>query len=50
LATLSRNSSHRVVPYRHDALVTDRTAAQASSQAIRDVVHALRVSEPVEKS
>jgi len=50
LAMLSRNSSHRVVPYTHDALVTDRTAAQTSSQAIRDVVHALRVSEPVEKS
>jgi pimeloyl-ACP methyl ester carboxylesterase len=50
LATLSTNSSHRVVPYTHDALVTDRTAAQASSQAIRDVVHAVRSSTPVDKS
>ena len=42
MATLSTNSSHRVVPYTHDALVTDQTAAQTSSQAIRDVVHAVR--------
>jgi hypothetical protein len=31
-------SSHRVVLCTHDALVTDRTAAEASTQAIRDVV------------
>jgi len=42
MATLSTNSSHRVVPYTHDALITDQTAAQTSSQAIRDVVHAVR--------
>ena len=42
MATLSTNSSHRVVPYTHDALVTDQTAAQTSIQAIRDVVHAVR--------
>ena len=38
MATLSTNSSHRVVPYTHDALITDQTAAQTSSQAIRDVM------------
>jgi hypothetical protein len=50
MATLSTNSSHRVVPYTHDALVNDQTAAQTSSQAIRDVVHAVRVSAPLGKS
>ncbi len=49
MATLSTNSSHRVVPYTHDALVTDETAAQASSRAIRDVVHAVRFNVPLEK-
>jgi len=42
MARLSTNSSHRVVPYTHNALVTDRTAAQTSIHAIRDVVHAVR--------
>ena len=42
MATLSTNSSHRVVPYAHDSLVTDQAAAQTSSQAIRDVVNAVR--------
>jgi pimeloyl-ACP methyl ester carboxylesterase len=42
MATLSTNSSHRVVPYTHNALVMDRTAAQTSIHAIRDVVHAVR--------
>jgi pimeloyl-ACP methyl ester carboxylesterase len=50
MAGLSTNSSHRVVPYTHDALVTDQTAAQTSSQAIRDVVHAVRASAPLGKS
>jgi hypothetical protein len=50
MATLSTNSSHRVVPYTHDALVNDQTAAQTSSQAIRDVVHAVRWSSPLDKS
>jgi hypothetical protein len=50
LATLSTNSSHRVVPFTHDALVTDQTAAQTSSQAIRDVVHAVRSRSPLDKS
>ncbi len=44
LATLSANSNHRVVPYTHDALVTDRSAAQVSTQAVRDVVRAVRSS------
>src|SRR4029078_12444139 len=30
MATLSTNSSHRVAPYSHDALVTDQIAAQTS--------------------
>jgi hypothetical protein len=29
-----KNSSHRVVPYTHDALITDQTAAQTSIHAI----------------
>ena len=49
MATLSTNSSHRVVPYTHDALVTDQTAAQTSIAAIRDVVHAVRFNVPLEK-
>ena len=50
MATLSTNSSHRVVPYTHDALVTDQTAAQTSIHAIRDVVHAVRSNVPLDKS
>jgi pimeloyl-ACP methyl ester carboxylesterase len=50
MVTLSTNSSHRVVPHTHDALVNDETAAETSSQAIRDVVHAVRSDEPLEKS
>jgi len=50
MATLSTNSSHRIVPYTHDALITDRTAAQPSSQAIRDVVHAVRFTARLDKS
>jgi pimeloyl-ACP methyl ester carboxylesterase len=49
MARLSTNSSHRLVPYTHDALVTDQTAAQASLQAIRDVVRAVRLTVPLEK-
>jgi hypothetical protein len=49
MATLSTNSSHRVVPYAHDAIVTDQTAAPPSIGAIRDVVHAVRFNVPVEK-
>jgi pimeloyl-ACP methyl ester carboxylesterase len=50
LARLSTNSSHRVVPYTHGALVTEYTAAQASSRAICDVVHAVRFTIPVKQS
>jgi pimeloyl-ACP methyl ester carboxylesterase len=44
MARLSTNSSHRVVPYAHDALITDEAAARTSSQAIRDVVNAVRLT------
>jgi pimeloyl-ACP methyl ester carboxylesterase len=47
LAKLSTNSSHRVVPSTHIALVTDQTAAQTSIQAIRDVVRAVRSNATV---
>lgn len=50
MATLSTNSSHRVAPYSHDALVTDRTAAQTSIRAIRDVVEAVRCNVPLNKA
>jgi pimeloyl-ACP methyl ester carboxylesterase len=50
MATLSMNSSHRVVPYTHEALITDETAARASSQAIRDVIHAVRFAASLTKS
>lgn len=50
LATLSTNSSHRVVPSTHIALVTDQTAAQTSIQAIRDVVRAVRSNAPLAKT
>jgi hypothetical protein len=49
MATLSTNSSHRVVPSTHDGLVTDQTAAQTSIGAIRDVVHEVRFNVPLEK-
>jgi hypothetical protein len=42
LASLSTNSSHRVVACTHIALVTDRMAAQLSIQALRDVLSAVR--------
>ncbi|MEO8681848.1 MAG: alpha/beta hydrolase [Vicinamibacterales bacterium] len=42
MAKLSTNSRHQVVPYEHVELVTDETAARTSSQAIRDVVRAVR--------
>jgi hypothetical protein len=49
MAALSTDSSHRVVPYAHGALVTDQTATQTSSRAILDVVHAARSGSPLEK-
>jgi pimeloyl-ACP methyl ester carboxylesterase len=42
MATLSTNSSHRVVPFEHAALITDEGPARTSSQAILDVVRAVR--------
>jgi len=50
LATLSTNSSHRVMPYTHNALVMDQAAAQASIHAIRDVVRAVRSNVALDKS
>jgi pimeloyl-ACP methyl ester carboxylesterase len=50
MATLSTNSRHRVVPCTHDALVSDQAAAQLSSQAIRDVVRAVRSGAPLGES
>jgi len=47
MAALSRNTSHRLVPYTHDGLVTDRIAAQSSITAIRDVVNAVRTTTPL---
>jgi hypothetical protein len=47
MATLSTNSCHRVVPFAHDALVTNQAGAQTSSQAIRDVVRAVKEKEAV---
>jgi hypothetical protein len=50
MAMLSTNSSHRVVPYTHDALINDQTGAQTSIQAIRDLVHAVRFATPLKAS
>ncbi len=47
MATLSRNSSHRVVPFTHAALITDPVAVRASVQAIHDVVEAVRLHAPL---
>jgi pimeloyl-ACP methyl ester carboxylesterase len=47
MATLSRNSSHRIVSVTHDALVSDQAAARVSIQAIRDVIQAVRHATPV---
>jgi pimeloyl-ACP methyl ester carboxylesterase len=49
MATLSTNSSHRVVPFTHEALITNQTAARTSSDAIRDVVRAVRSAAPLRK-
>jgi pimeloyl-ACP methyl ester carboxylesterase len=48
MASLSTNSRHRVVPYTHEELVSDRAAAVASSTAIRDVVQAVRSGTALE--
>jgi len=47
MATLSRNSSHRVVPYTHDGLVAAPVATETSITAIRDVVNAVRSRAPL---
>jgi pimeloyl-ACP methyl ester carboxylesterase len=48
LVTLSTNSRHQIVAdATHPSLVLDETDAAAASQAIRDVVAAVRTSRPV---
>ena len=48
LVALSTNSVHRVVPDATHAMLTENEAAAvASSQAIRDVVNAVRAGTPV---
>jgi pimeloyl-ACP methyl ester carboxylesterase len=48
LATLSTNSRHQIVAdATHASLVLDKTDAAAASQAIRDVVAAVRTSRPL---
>jgi pimeloyl-ACP methyl ester carboxylesterase len=48
LATLSTNSRHQIVTdATHASLVLDQTDAAAASQAIRDVVAAVRTSRPL---
>jgi pimeloyl-ACP methyl ester carboxylesterase len=48
LASLSTNSRHRVVAdATHQSLVLDQTDAAAVSQAIRDVVAAVRIGRPL---
>jgi pimeloyl-ACP methyl ester carboxylesterase len=49
MAKLSTNSRHEVVPYTHNELITDQTAARTSTQAIRDVVRAVRSAGRLEK-
>ncbi len=46
MATLSRNSSHRLVPHAHEELVTDPAGARSSIEAIRDAVDAVRSNTP----
>jgi pimeloyl-ACP methyl ester carboxylesterase len=50
MAKLSTNSRHQVVPYEHAELITDEVATRTSSQAIRDVVHAVRFATALKKS
>jgi pimeloyl-ACP methyl ester carboxylesterase len=49
MAKLSTNSRHEVVPYTHNELITDETAALTSTQAIRDVVRVVRFAGRLEK-
>ena len=51
LATLSTNSRHRVVPdATHASLYLDQTHSAAASQAIRDVVAAVRTDRALAPS
>ncbi|QGN34453.1 alpha/beta fold hydrolase [Microlunatus sp. Gsoil 973] len=47
LATLSTNSLHRHATASHDSLISDQTDSAAASQAIHDVVTAVRTSHPL---
>jgi pimeloyl-ACP methyl ester carboxylesterase len=47
LATLSTNSLHRHVDATHASLLEDETDSAAASQAIHDVVAAVRTSQPL---
>ena len=50
LATLSTNSSHRVVEgASHPALIYDERYAKATTQAILDVVSSVRNNQPLAK-
>ena len=50
MATLSTNSIHRVMQNAaHTSLTEDKTDSSISSQAILDVVHAVRVGTPLAK-
>jgi len=47
LATLSTNSLHRHANATHDSLISDQADAAAASQAIHDVVTAVRTGRPL---
>jgi hypothetical protein len=48
MATLSTNSAHRVMKnVTHTSLTEDKTGSRISSQAILDVVHAVRSGTPL---
>ena len=48
MATLSTNSLHRVADATtHDSMVSDKTDSAAASQAIHDVVEAVRTARPL---
>ena len=48
LAALSSNTAHRLLPNAdHDALVAQQATAAESSQAVRDVVNAVRTGSSI---
>jgi hypothetical protein len=47
MATLSTNSLHRHANATHQSLLDDDADSAAASQAIRDVVNAVRSSRPL---